>query len=338
MACSSLSVSSAPVAGQQTHNGEPFPQMLACETPSATLDDSVAWVSEHRAQLCRQASQHGAVLFRGFPLRTAEDFDRFLSAFGLENFPYEDSLSNAVRVNRTPRVFTANEAPPTVTIALHHEMAQTPLFPSKLFFFCEKPAEVGGATPLCRSDVVWERLTASYSKFAQDCQTLGVRYSHVMPSGDDPTSGMGRSWQSTLKTTTREGAEQRLQRLGYRWEWLADGSLRAVTPVLPCVRELAPGRYAFFNQLIAAYTGWKDARNDPSKSITLGDGSPLDSQAMKFAIETAEGLTFDIPWQQGDVALVDNFKTMHGRRTFSGTRKVLASLAAMERAVTHQGK
>jgi hypothetical protein len=28
------------------------------------------------------------------------------------------------------------------------------------------------------------------------------------------------------------------------------------------------------------------------------------------------------------VALVDNFVTMHGRRTFSGTRKVLASLVA----------
>ena len=34
-------------------------------------------------------------------------------------------------------------------------------------------------------------------------------------------------------------------------------------------------------------------------------------------------MTFDIAWQRGDVALVDNFVTMHGRRTFSGTRKVL---------------
>ena len=37
-----------------------------------------------------------------------------------------------------------------------------------------------------------------------------------------------------------------------------------------------------------------------------------------------------MPWQQGDVALVDNFVTMHGRRTFTGTRKVLASLIAAE--------
>jgi hypothetical protein len=332
MAPSTLQVSPITVPGLQTYDGEPFPLVLACTTAGVTLDDSVAWVSEHAEELCEKASRHGAVLFRGFPLRTAEDFDRFLSAFGLDSFPYEDSLSNAVRVNRTPRVFTANEAPPTVTISLHHEMAQTPLYPSKLFFFCEKPAEEGGATPLCRSDILWDQIVERFPKFAHDCQTKGVRYSHVMPSGDDPTSGMGRSWQSTLKTTTREGAEQRLRNLGYSWEWLTDGSLRAVTPILACVRELSPGRHAFFNQLIAAYTGWKDTRNDPSKAITFGDGGTLDPEAMKFAIETGERLIFDVPWQQGDVTLIDNFKVMHGRRTFSGTRKVLASLAAMERA------
>ena len=46
------------------------------------------------------------------------------------------------------------------------------------------------------------------------------------------------------------------------------------------------------------------------------------------AADIAEALTFDVPWQDGDIALVDNYVAMHGRRTFSGTRKVLASLVA----------
>ena len=70
------------------------------------------WIAENRRQLCDRAALHGAILFRGFPLTGAEDFDRFIAAFDLPNFPYYESLSNAVRVNRTPRVFTANEAPP----------------------------------------------------------------------------------------------------------------------------------------------------------------------------------------------------------------------------------
>jgi hypothetical protein len=87
---------------------------------------------------------------------------------------------------------------------------------------------------------------------------------------------------------------------------------------------------SFFNQLIAAFQGWKDSRNDPSKAITFGDGAPLDREAVDVATQIAEDISFDVPWQKGDVALVDNFVTMHGRRTFSGTRKVLASLIACE--------
>ena len=102
--------------------------------------------------------------------------------------------------------------------------------------------------------------------------------------------------------------------------------------MLPAVRELPDGRRSFFNQMIAAYHGWKDARNDPSKSITLGDGTPLDREAVTLAARLADELTFDIPWQTGDVALVDNFVTMHGRRTFAGTRKVLASLVAADQS------
>lgn len=315
------------VEGQQTHSQQLFPLVLACHAPT-TLEGATAWVAEHRRQLCDQAALHGAILFRGFPLAGPDDFDRFVTAFDLPNFPYEDSLSNAVRVIKTPRVFTANEAPSTVTIFLHHEMAQTPIYPSKLFFFCEQPAESGGATPLCRSDVLWDRLRAECPEFARNCESKGLKYSNVMPSQNDPNSGMGRSWQSTLRASTPEQAEARLKGLGYSWTWLADGCLRATTPVLPAVRKLADGRTSFFNQLIAAFQGWKDERNDPSKAITFGDGTPLDREAVNVATRLGEELSFNLPWQRGDVALVDNYVTMHGRRAFTGTRKVLASLVA----------
>jgi hypothetical protein len=314
------------VAGQQSHAGGVFPLAYECRDSAVDVESACAWVSTRAGKLSDEACFHGAVIFRGFPLRTAEDFDRFVSAFGLPAFTYEDSMSNAVRLNRTPRVFTANEAPPSVQIFFHHEMAQTPLYPTKLFFFCEQPAATGGATPLCRSDVLWQRLADECPQFCHDVETEGLRYSNVMPGEMDLASGMGRSWQSTLKTTTTEGAENRLRRLGYTWQWLADGSLRVRTPVMRGVHVLPDGRRSFFNQLIAAYCGWKDARNDPSKSITLGDDSPLDGGAVAVAIRLSEELAFDVPWQAGDVALVDNYVTMHGRRPFTGTRKVLAAM------------
>jgi len=325
-----IDVQSAAVEGQFNFDGTVFPLIMVCQTPDATLDQVTEWVSAHKEELNAQASQHGAVLFRGFPIASPEDFDAFICAFGLANFKYEDSLSNAVRVVKTDRVFTANEAPPEVTIFLHHEMAQTPIYPSKLFFFCEHAADTGGATPLCQSVELFKLMQEHVPQFAKDCEEKGLKYTNVMPGADDPKSGMGRSWQSTFRAKTQAEAEARMTELGYTWEWLADGCLKATTPVLDAVRDLGDGRKSFFNQLIAAFKGWKDERNDPSKAISFGDGTPLPTDDVLKSADLAEEVTFDLMWQSGDVALVDNYVAMHGRRTFSGTRKVMASLVAAE--------
>ncbi len=321
-----VAVKTLELAGQQQCQGTLFPLVLQPLGGGLDLDTTINWLAGQGALLRQQACDHGAILFRGFPVRTDVDFDRFIAAFHFENFPYRESLSNAVRVNRTDRVFTANESPPEVNIYLHHELAQTPFFPSHLFFFCERPADRGGATPVCRSDELWSRLEQAEPEFADACRTKGLLYSNIMPGDDDPTSGMGRSWQSTFRVESREAAEERMHQLGYSWQWLEDGSLRATTPVLPAVREIAPGRTSFFNQLIAAYQGWSAEGVSPDQSITFGDGSHLDAESVQTAVEIAGILAFDLPWQQGDVALLDNHVCMHGRRTFQGERKILASL------------
>ena len=332
MPVDSLTVMPVSVPGQQEYEDSIFPFVLECQTPDAVLDEVTDWVTHRQAELLAQAKEHGAILFRNFPLESPEDFDVFLSAFGLPNFPYGESFSNAVRISFTERVFSANEAPPEVAIYLHHELAQTPIFPSRIFFFCREAATTGGETPLCRSDVLWERLSQRSPEFTRACEEKGLQYTNVMPSEDDAESGMGRSWQSTFSAGSSGDAESQMRNLNYSWKWLPDGCLRATTPILPAVREVAPGRKTFFNQLIAA-SHWKDKRNDPLQAIRFGDGTPLDAGAVQLASELADELTFDLPWQSGDVVLVDNRVTMHGRRNFSGTRRVLASLAA---AQTHE--
>ncbi len=49
---------------------------------------------------------------------------------------------------------------------------------------------------------------------------------------------------------------------------------------------------------------------------------------MNVAAELADELSFDLAWQAGDVALIDNYQVMHGRRPFKGQRRVLASLVS----------
>jgi len=290
--------------------------------------DLAAFLKANKPAVDAALDDAGALLFRGFDVPDAHAFDAVIEGYGEPGFTYEDSLSNAVRTNVTPRVFTANEAPPTTEIFLHHEMAQTPIYPSKLFFYCEIAEMTGGATPLCRSDWVIDRLVEQSPDFVARLEAEGVRYTNVMPGDDDAGSGQGRSWRSTLSVETKEEAEKRLADLGYSWEWRADSSLRVTTAALPAVRTLADGRKTFFNQLIAAFRGWSDSRNSADKSITFGDGEAILADHMASAIAAAEEFTALCEWRPGDVALIDNFTVMHGRRPYEGKRRVLASLVA----------
>lgn len=313
--------------GQQ-HWPETFPlvyQVTDGADDPARLTD---WLARHRSVLLEELARHGALLIRGAPLPDALAFDRFIQAFGLENFAYRNSLSNAVRQNLTERVFTANEAPAEVAIYLHHEMAQTPYYPSRLFFYCEQAAEAGGETPLCRSDILCQQLQEAVPDFVEHCRRLGVRYTNVMPADNDAASGQGRSWRSTLRVESRGEAEEKLTALGYRWQWLPADTLQVTTRVMPAVRRLEDGREVFFNQLIAAHRGWQDTRNEASRSIRYGDESRIEAAHLDTLVALSDALTFDLPWQTGDVALVDNFLVMHGRRPFQGRRRVLASLVA----------
>ncbi|MCE9591576.1 MAG: TauD/TfdA family dioxygenase [Planctomycetes bacterium] len=312
---------------QASFDGMEFPLLLQCRSPDADLPATLSWVAVNLGKIKEQLARHACILFRGFPFRTVEDFDAFVVAFGFEPFTYERSLSNAVRLSRTRRVFTANESPPAFQIPLHHEMAQTPLYPARIFFYCEKPAAHGGATAVCRSDILLSRLEHRHPRFVADCRAKGLRYTNIMPAENDPASGMGRSWRSTFGVTSPDAAEEKLRQLGYMWEWLENQSLRTTTPVLQAVwRDPGTGRESFFNQLIAASTGWRDRRNDPAKAVTFGDGSPLDVNAVHDAAALAEELTADLPWQAGDAALLDNMVAMHGRRPFEGQRRVFAAL------------
>lgn len=323
------SLPTARVENQLEFDGELFPYVV-CPPADMTLDEACSWIQHNKSELENQLAKSGTLLFRGFPVNSAETFDKFSAAFDYPSFLYKDSLSNAVRINFTERVFTANEAPKDVEIYLHHEMAQTPISPDKLFFFCKSAADEGGASPICRSDQLYKALQAQDPELADTFRNKGVKYTTMMPAANDHNSGQGRSWMSTLSVDSISAAESKLKHLGYSWEWQHDGSLKAITPVLPAVKQLKDGTEVFYNQLIAAYLGWKGVKENPATAISFGDDSPIPKEALDLIVTLSAEFTFDVPWKDGDVALIDNQLTMHGRRPFSGDRprQVLVALTA----------
>ncbi|KAE8689904.1 Clavaminate synthase-like protein [Hibiscus syriacus] len=304
-----------------------FPSILSPNpkpSPSSSLSDFTYQITSQKPFLDSLLLKSGAVLFRGFPVKTAKDFNDVVEAFGFEEMPYVGGA--APRTNVVGRVFTANESPPDQKIPFHHEMAQVPEFPSKLFFFCEVEPGTGGETPIVLSHIVYEKMKEKYPEFVARLEEHGLIYTRVLGEDDDPSSPIGRGWKSTFLTSDKAVAEERAAKLGMKLEWMGDGVKTIMGPIPAIKYDRSRQRKIWFNSMVAAYTGWEDARNDPVKAVTFGDGQPLPADIIYDCLKILEDECVAIPWKKGDVLLIDNWAVLHSRRPFYPPRRVLASL------------
>lgn len=221
-----------------------------------------------------------------------------------------------------------------------------------MFFFCEVEPGSGGETPIAMSHVVYERMREKHPDFVARLERHGLIYTRVLGEQDDPSSPIGRGWKSTFFTTDKSVAEQRLAfipfvsnvlmytiietpsesidraaKLGMKLEWLEDGVKTIMGPIPAIKFDETRERKVWFNSMVAAYTGWKDSRNDPVKAVTFGDGKPLPEDIIHDCLTILEEESVAFPWQKGDVLLLDNLAVLHSRRSFAPPRRILASLA-----------
>ena len=66
---------------------------------------------------------------------------------------------------------------------------------------------------------------------------------------------------------------------------------------------------------------------DLPRHVIYGDGSPLEEESLDIIRRAYDAETVAIPWQRGDVLMLDNMLVAHGRRPFMGPRKVVVGMA-----------
>ncbi|KAL9264228.1 Clavaminate synthase-like protein [Drosera capensis] len=318
---------------QRLYDGIVFPLILSPNTnikipPSTNFHNSVSSFPEavrtHKSWLEDRLHDAGAILFRGFHVDSAEDFNEVVEAFDFEELPY---IGGAAPRNKVVgRVFTANESPPDQKIPFHHEMAQVLEFPSKLFFFCDIEPASGGETAIVLSHIIYQRMKDKYPEFVQQLEEHGLIYTRVLSEDDDNSSPIGRGWKSTFLTDDRKIAEERASKIGTRLEWLGD-IVKSVMGPIPAIRiDKSRQRKVWFNSMVIAYTSYDDARNDPTKAVQFGDGRPVPGDIVLDCVRILDEESVAIPWQKGDVLLIDNWAILHSRRSFVPPRRILASL------------
>ena len=296
--------------------------------PLSGVDDPADWAAAHRAALRAALLHHGALLVRGLGLRDAAGVGavfRALAPGGL--LPEQESF--APREDRGGGVYSSTKWPANQQMCLHHEMSYTLAFPGTMMFACLTAPDRGGATVTADSPTV---LGALPPLLAQRFEREGWMLTRTY--GDE----IGADWTEAFGTTDRAAVERYCRGNGIEFAWQPDGGLRTRQRRSAIVRHPVTGQWCWFNQ-VAFLNRWTlaDEVREYLVEVYGEDGLPFDTRfgggdpIGKDVVDLLNGIneahTAREAWQPGDLMLVDNVRTAHGREAYAGEREVLVGMA-----------
>jgi hypothetical protein len=339
----------------------------AAETPllvtpgqARTATELGAWLRDNGDWISSRLLLHGALLFRGFGVGTADDFETIARAVDpdLKNDYLGTSPRDAVKPGGY--VFSASELPGYYPIPEHCEMTFTRHPPRRIFFSCLVAPQAGsGETPLVDFRKVWRDLAPGVrERFASRRIRIIRNYSGPNQSGKDLFQL--KRWDDMFGTTDRSQVEAIAAREGFQVVWknndglalisehdatqphpetgepvwfnhaqvfhlsAAPGEFRRIARLRPSLRHV--GLWLFSSLLVR----WKRLRlnaEDQAMHVTWVDGTEISDADMDAVRDAIWRNLAIVPWQQGDVVAIDNRSTGHGRLPYQGPRKVVVSWA-----------
>ena len=292
----------------------------------AASGDTTRWAAEHRNALRALVAEHGSLLVRGLGLRDVAGVAAVSRQLG---DLMTETEAFAPRRRYSEGVYSSSKWPPNQPMCMHHELSYTLELPSLMLFGCLVAPTGGGATPLADGPTVLDALPAGLVERFERLGWLLIRnYS------DD----IGASVAEAFGTDDRRAIESYCRAHAITFEWQAGGALRTWQRRSAVVRHPLTGRRGWFNQ-IAFLNEWTIAPEVREYLVDVygedglpfntrfGNGDPIGADVVQTINGVYEANTVRERWQAGDLLLVDNVRTAHGREPFKGPREVVVALA-----------
>lgn len=289
--------------------------------------DLGGWARQNRDEVARRLAETGAVLFRGFPIATPEDFEATCAGFSDDLMDYGERSTPRSEVQG--KVYTSTEYPPDQHIPLHNEMSYAATWPRRIFFCCLTPAEEGGRTPLADSHRVWRDVDPEVRGRFEEKGVMYVRnFGEVL----------GLPWREVFQRDSRREVEEYCRGAGIEVEW-GDGDRLRTRAVRPAVLEHPTrGVKVWFNQAHLHHVSAlpDDARESLLEVVSedelpfntfYGDGTPIGDGDLAEVRRALDGATRSFDWRRGDLLLLDNELIAHGRSTYRGDRRVVVAMS-----------
>jgi len=298
------------------------PPMLRVEATS----DAARWVAEHRDALHAAVAEHGSLLVRGLDLRDAAATEAVFRQLGSLMTEREAFAS---RRSYAQGVYSSSKWPPNQPMCVHHELSYAIEFPRLMMFSCLTAPTGGGATSVADSPAVLRALPAELvERFERVGWLLTRNYN------DD----FGASVTEAFGTEDRPAIESYCRANAIEFEWQPDGALRTRQRRSAVIAHPLAGQRCWFNQ-IAFLNQWTINPEVREYLVDLygedglpfntrfGNGDPIGADVVHVINEVYEAHTACERWQAGDLMLVDNVRTAHGRESFEGPREVVVAMA-----------
>jgi alkylated DNA repair dioxygenase AlkB len=300
-----------------------------------SLDEFVAWFAARKDLFDRVAARHGALIFRGMALQHTADFQRAIAHYPASITSYAGG--GAPRDQLSERVFEATKARKEYQLILHQEMAYLAKFPRMISFFCQTAPAAGGETTLADFRLLKECLPP---RLWNTVEAKGVRYLRNFRDPSRPTGElhalMHKSWTAGFNTPDPAEAEATARAMGLEAEWMDDGSLQTSVVLSGFTDHPLTGERHWFNHIgsqnqnrkVLGPERWAAVHESKYmyNTVVYGDGSPIEPEDLQALYDCFDALTVAIPWQVGDMMLIDNIVTAHGRYPYEGERDVQVAL------------
>lgn len=306
--------------------GTPLNTLIQPSVAGVNLSE---WTLGQRSWIESQLLEYGGILFRGFAVQGAPEFEQFLRAVSGEllEYTYRSTPRSQVQGN----IYTSTEYPAEQSIPLHNELSYTRSWPLKIGFFCVQPALEDGRTPIADSRKVLTRLSPKVRKRFAETGVMYVR---------NYREGLDLPWQTVFQTEDRAVVEQYCRRAGIEWEWVNPQHLRTRQICQAIATHPQTGETVWFNQAHLFHVSSLPPAVRESLLATLdeidlprntyyGDGSPIEPEVLDEIHQAFAAEAVSFPWQAGDVLLLDNMLTAHGRTPYVGPRRVLTGMAEL---------
>lgn len=303
-------------------DGRLLPHVLA-KTDGLSLEN---WITDAHPAFDQMVQAHGGVLFRGFDITQAR-FQSVVQSVSGELLDY--AFGSTPRSLVEGQVYTSTEYPSDQEIPLHNEMSYAARWPTRIWFYCDLPSSIGGATPIADSHLVYRDLPEEIrAPFEQKGVLYVRRYDGLLDL----------SWQDSFRTTDPAVVEAECARQGASFEWLGQNTLvtRLVRPATLALERSE--QTVWFNQAnlfhtsalplsvqAAIQSGFRES--ELPRAAYFGDGSAIAPDMVDHINQTYQNCAYDVKWRRGDVVVLDNQRLAHGRRSFEGERRLLVAMA-----------